>query len=79
MKTEKKVKPQHELVLDYLLEHKEGITSLDAFNLFGIIQMPKRIFNLRNMGYGIVSINEVGKNRYGVEVHYVRYILKEDQ
>lgn len=70
------MKAQHERVLDYLKAHKEGMTSLDAFNLYGILQMPKRIFILRNMGYKIVSIGETGKNRFGEEVRYTRYVLQ---
>lgn len=72
------MKAQHEKILDYLKEHKEGITSLEAFNLYGIMQTPKRIFILRNMGYKILSIGESGVNRFGEPVHYTRYVLKED-
>ena len=71
-------KTQHERVLDYLKAHKEGMTSLDAFNLYGIMQMPKRIFILRNLGYKIMSMSETGKNRFGETVHYTRYVLKEE-
>ena len=43
--------------------------------LFGIMQMPKRIFDLRKDGWKIDSRPEVGKNRFGERVSYVRYIL----
>lgn len=69
-------KNQKELVLDYLLTHKEGITSLDAFKLYGIMQMPRRIYDLRNEGYKIISKQEIGKNRFGETVSYVRYVLQ---
>lgn len=72
-------KTQHERVLDYLKTHKEGMTSLDAFNLYGIMQMPKRIFILRNLGYKIMSMSETGKNRFGETVHYTRYVLKGEE
>ena len=72
-------KTQHELVLEYLQNHKEGMTSLDAMNLYGIIQMPKRIWILRQEGYKIVSLEESGKNRFGDTVHYTRYVLKEGE
>lgn len=68
---------QHDMVLAYLRLHKEGMTSLDAFNKFGIMQMPKRIWILRRMGYDIESITETGKNRFGETVKYTRYLLKE--
>lgn len=68
-------KTQKEMVLDHLLHHKKGITSLEAQMLFGIMQMPKRIFDLRKDGWKIDSRPEVGKNRFGERVSYVRYIL----
>ena len=67
---------QKERVLEYLKSHKEGMTSLDAFNLYGIMQTPRRIYDLRNEGYKIISKQEVGKNRFGETVSYVRYILQ---
>ena len=73
-------KTQHERVLDYLKAHKEGMTSLDAFNLYGIMQMPKRIFySQKPKGYKILSMSETGKNRFGETVHYTRYVLKGEE
>ena len=69
---------QHEMVLEYLKSHKKGMTSLDAFNLFGIMQMPKRIWILKKMGYNIQKKTETGKNRFGKPVHYTRYTLVEE-
>ena len=68
---------QHDMVLAYLKLHKGGMTSLDAMKKFGIMQMPKRIWILRQMGYHIESVSETGKNRYGEVVHYTRYVLKD--
>lgn len=67
---------QKEKVLSYLLEHKEGITSLEAHNLFGIMQMPKRIFDLRADGWNISSTPKEGLNRFGQPVKYVQYVLE---
>lgn len=69
---------QHEMVLEYLKTHKKGMTSLDAFNLFGIMQMPKRIWILKKLGYKIETKTETGVNRYGKPVHYTRYTLVEE-
>lgn len=68
---------QHEMVLEYLKSHKGGMTSLDAFNLFGIMQMPKRIWILKRLGYNIHTETESGINRFGKTVHYTRYTLAE--
>jgi hypothetical protein len=69
---------QKERVLTYLLEHKEGITSLEAFNLFSIMQLPKRIFDLRNDGWKITSIPKEGVNRLGQPVQFVVYKLEDN-
>ena len=71
-------KKQHELVLDYLRKHKKGMTSKDAFEYLGIIQMPKRIWILKKLGYKISTKTETGVNRYGKPVHYTRYTLIEE-
>lgn len=67
---------QEDMVLDYLKAHKGGMTSLIAFERYGIIQMPKRIFNLRKRGYAISATPKAGKNRFGKTVHYVVYKLE---
>lgn len=69
-------KAQHELVLEYLLNHEGGMTAKDGQRLFGIMQMPKRIFILRKDGWNIVSVPCVGKNRFGDKVNFVRYVLR---
>ena len=68
---------QKEKVLTYLREHKEGVTSLEAFNLFGIMQMPKRIFDLRSDGWNISATPKEGTNRFGQPVKFVVYKLEE--
>ena len=67
---------QEEMVLRYLRTHKEGITSLQALNKFGILQMPKRVFTLRKRGYNVKSTPKVVKNRYGKKVNIVVYTLE---
>lgn len=67
---------QEEMVLDYMKTHPDrGITALEGFDMFGIMQFPKRIFNLIRQGYNIVSNYETGTNRYGNTVRYKRYYL----
>ena len=66
---------QEELVLDYLRKHKRGITSMEGFEKLGIVQMPKRMFNLKRLGYKIITTPCKGKNRYGKKVSFVRWAL----
>ena len=69
-------KAQPELVLEYLLNHEGGMTAKDGQRLFGIMQMPKRIFILRKDGWNILSVPCEGKNRFGDKVNFVRYVLR---
>ena len=61
-------------VLEYLKTHKKGITSMQAFDLFGATRLSAIIFDLRK-DYKIESIRCEGKNRYGTKVFFDRYIL----
>ena len=72
----KKTTTQNDRVLDYLKNHKDGITSKDAFELFGITRLSGRIFDLRDMGYSILTTQESSKNRYGDTTTYARYKLE---
>ena len=61
-------------VLEYLKTHKKGITSIQAFDLFGATRLSAIIFKLREE-YIIESVRCEGKNRYGTKVFFDRYVL----
>lgn len=65
-------------VLEYMKTHK-GITSMQAFQLFGATRLSAIIFNLRNYGYSITSEPKQGKNRYKESVHFVEYKLNKEK
>ena len=65
---------QEERVLDWMKINSE-ITSAIAYNELGIIQLPKRIWNLKRRGYKIKTEWREGKNRYGYKVRYCVYSL----
>ena len=69
---------QNEKVLNHL-RLWGGITTLEAYNYYGITRLSARIKNLRDDGHRILSVQEIGKNRDGVTVHYTRYILAEQK
>ena len=72
-----KKKTQNEQILKYLQTHKHGITPLKALDKFGCLRLSGRIWDLRNMGYPIVTnIIEV-KNRYDDVVRVAEYRLIE--
>ena len=71
----KKRVTQHDRVRWYLEEHIEGITQKEATDLFGATRLAAIIFDLRQQGLNIETLDEKGKNRYGDKTRYGRYIL----
>ncbi len=63
-----------EIILNHLRKHKT-ITTLEAFELYGITRLSARIFNLRESGYKIGLVWETGTNRYGNQVRWGKYFL----
>ena len=50
----------------YLLTHKNGLTSMEAFQKFGATRLSAIIYQLRyKHGMDIVSETKIVKNRYG--------------
>ena len=70
----KKHKKNVKRILDYLKSHKKGITSMEAFDLFGVTRLSAIIFNLRKE-YVIDNIPCVSENRYGDKTYFDRYVL----
>ena len=60
-------------VLEYLKTH-DGITSMQAFELFGATRLSAIIYILRD-DYEIASIKREGVNRYGTKVRFDEYQL----
>jgi hypothetical protein len=61
-----------------ILEHlaKFGsITTLEAFNNYGITRLASRVHELREAGIKITVDNVIVKNRYEENVHVARYSL----
>ena len=67
---------QCDKVLRHLRDHGY-ITSLEAFNEYGILRLPARIADLKKRGIPIASMWTTGKNRYGEPVNYSVYTLME--
>ena len=67
---------QNEKVLNHL-QNRGSITSMEAYDSYGITRLSARIKNLRDEGHNIASCWETAKNRDGVKVSYTRYVLAE--
>lgn len=70
-----KNKTQTTEVLKYLKNHKRGITSLQAIELFGVTRLADIIFRLRKAGYDIITEQITKKNSYGHTTTYACYKL----
>lgn len=68
---------QRKAILEHLKNNSVGITSIEAFNLYGITRLSSIIHNLRKEGHIIVSNELTTTNRYGHTVRYSRYTLIE--
>lgn len=69
---------QNARLLDYLRTH-EGITSMEAFDLFGITRLSARIWDLRDDGHIINGYPKNAKNRYGQTVTFYVYKLEDKE
>lgn len=65
------------LVLKHLKE-KGNITSWEAIQKYGATRLSAIIFNLKDKGYDINTLMIDGKDRFGNESRYGKYILRED-
>ncbi|MBQ1296504.1 MAG: helix-turn-helix domain-containing protein [Clostridiales bacterium] len=74
----KKINSQQNRILDYLTKH-ESITRLEAWNALGISELPKRISELRQIGYVIEDEWKEVTNRYGERTRVKAYSLPEEE
>jgi len=75
MKDESKNKTK--MILDYLTNNPNGITSLEAINMFGVTRLSAVIFNLKKK-HDISSETESQLDRYGNIVRFSRYKLVKE-
>lgn len=71
------MKGSMQAILHYLVEHPlTGLTSAQAFELFGVTRLSARIHDLRNKGYQIDTLMLDGKTRFGETCRYAKYVYK---
>ena len=49
---------QKQKILEYMVRHKEGISSMDAIRMFGCTRLSARIADLKAEGYRIKSAHK---------------------
>lgn len=62
-------------VLEYLKRTKNGITSLEAIEMFGATRLSAIVFNLKDRGYIFTDKTEECVDRYGNTARYKRYFI----
>ena len=65
------------MVLEHLCMY-DGITTWDAFELYGITRLSDKIYRLRNSGYNIEEEWIIKINRYGKPVSFKKYKLERE-
>lgn len=68
---------QANMVLDHMINHG-FITSMEAFGMYGITRLSARIYELREAGHNILTVNKTCKNRYGHSCTYSEYRLVKE-
>lgn len=61
------------------MKHTGGITTLQAFKMYGVTRLASRIHDLRESGYEIETARVTRENRYGESCSVVRYSLKLEE
>ena len=69
---------QEQKILKHLCE-RGGITSMEAFQMYGITRLSARICDLRRQGVQISNQRQKARNRGGEVVYFDRYVLTETE
>lgn len=68
---------QNDEILHHLRTHK-GITSFEAFTLYGITRLSARIYDLRENGHKIIDCDREAVDHRGKKVKFTEYrLIKE--
>lgn len=74
METKTKI-TQRDIIL-WHLRNVGTLTRAQAMDLYGIIELPARIVELKRLGYNITSEKGTSKNRFGT-IHFNVYKLED--
>lgn len=60
------------------LKSGQSISSMEAFELYGVTRLSAKIFELRKKGYEIKCQKRCTTNRFGHTSYYKDYYLEEE-
>lgn len=61
------------------LQSGRGITSMEAFEMYGATRLSSIIFNLRKSGMNIVNVDRECTDRYDNKCNFVEYRLAKGE
>lgn len=73
------MKSRHQTNALHFMAENGSITTKDMNEEFGDRSPRDTIYELRKLGHNIISKGENGINRYGIRVHYIRYVLEKGE
>ena len=68
---------QRQAILKHLITFGD-ITSMEAFQDYGVTRLAVIIHDFRNMGMNIMTVEESGTTRYGTACKYARYVMPNE-
>lgn len=69
---------QRKMVLNHLKENG-SITSMEAFQLYGVTRLSSIIHAFKQQGIMIGTIMQSGRTRYGRSCKYAKYVLAREE
>jgi hypothetical protein len=72
------LKGQSAAILNHLKSGR-GLTSKEAFTMYGVTRLSSHIHAFRQAGYNIITVDHVGKTRYGTTCTYGEYFLNQSE
>lgn len=69
-------KTQIESILTHMQKNRQGITSLQSYNIYNITRLGARIYDLKGKGYNISDRWIEKTNNDGVKTRFKQYYLK---
>ena len=73
---ENKTKMSQRDIILWHLQNVGTLTRAQAMELYGVIELPARIVELKRLGHNITSEKGTSKNRFGT-IHFNIYKLEE--
>lgn len=56
------------------LRHFGSITPKESMELYGVMRLGARIYDLKRQGFDIRTTRETARNRFGERTTYARYV-----